>query len=237
MPTGSSACLLPERICEELVAARDAVMGDGAPDAVHRLRTASVHALVMLRLSGRRALRDDLRALRRSAARLRDHDVQARDTDARLDTGDESCRAPLLEDLRRSLGAPQTEALLSALRVLPAPRPRATRRALRRMRRAALAAGARASSAPAAGALHRLRRRIRRLRVAHELLGDARPLLARLQDDLGRWHDLECAARAAGGAERRRLARLAARAARSALTLWRRKAPIVARMSIREEDR
>lgn len=207
---------------EELAAARAMVLLDGGPAAVHALRVSALRTLVQLALARRRALRDDLRELRARSARLREFDVGGR--------RDEAGRERLLARLRARLAAPRVDALLAALRNVPPASLRARLRTLEELRAAARAAGARALETRRPRHLHRLRRALRHLRWAHELCGDPRPDLVALQDELGRWHDLHAASRAAAGGERRRLRRREGRDRRRALTRWRRQASIVLSM-------
>lgn len=167
---------------------------EGADDeGVHQVRVAAGRLAVWLELGGRSVLRDDLRALRRAAAPVRDADVllAARPPKAfaavlreRRETG----RRTLVPFLR----SPSVRALRQALALLPpVPRrtalaavPRCVERVLRRGD--ALAA----LPAPHDEDFHRLRRALRKLRYALEWLGaDAGPVRA-LQASFGDLNDL-----------------------------------------------
>jgi len=168
-----------------LAAASARATGDAA--AVHELRSASRRLDVWLRLAGRRALRDDLRWLRREAAAARDLDI------ALEGTQDEAHRGWLLArreaarlSLRAALDGARWAALTRALPLVP-PVDRATAREhlgpLAKLARARLHALSAEPSEPAA--LHALRRALRTLRFAHGWLGREPAVLSRLQDELG----------------------------------------------------
>ncbi|MBL8862059.1 MAG: CHAD domain-containing protein [Planctomycetes bacterium] len=162
------------------------------PEAVHRLRVAAGRLSVWLELGARRALRDDLRRLRRSAAAVRDLDVIAANDGGstwadvlRDERGEEAAR------LRAALRSPRVEGLLDALAAVPEPDPVDVRAALQRLKRRVLRAGdALDDPADGTGALHRLRRRVRRLRYALDWMGADASELRGLQEHLGGLNDL-----------------------------------------------
>jgi CHAD domain-containing protein len=187
-----SAQLLPvEAWLDELARQIELLRERVEPDAVHRMRVACGRLSVWLELGARRALRDDLKRLRRSAGRVRDLDVVgARDGGARAPAlaGERAAEAARLS---AALDAARTRALLEALALVPEPDPVAVRVALRRLKRRLLEAGAglRADSEDDR-ALHQLRRRARRLRYALDWLGAESKQLRELQECLGELGDL-----------------------------------------------
>jgi hypothetical protein len=168
------------------------VLGPGEPEAVHRLRVSAGRLSVWLELCGRRALRDDLRRLRRAASEVRDLDVIcARDGGDAWAAALRAQRAGELALLRQGLSAARAGTVLEALALLPEPDPARARAALRRLRRRTLAAGERlAGGEQDPRALHRLRRRLRRLRYALDWLGADTARLRALQDALGEYNNL-----------------------------------------------
>jgi CHAD domain-containing protein len=162
------------------------------PEAVHRLRVAAGRVSVWLELGARRALRDDLRRLRRSAAAVRDLDViSAAEGGAALHESLRVERAAEAERFAASLSDEDVEALVEALAVVPPPDAVDVRAALQRQKRRVLRAGdALDDPDDPAGALHRLRRRVRRLRYALEWLGADAQDLKSLQEHLGHVNDL-----------------------------------------------
>ncbi len=162
------------------------------PESVHRLRVSAGRLSVWLELGARRALRDDLRNLRRAAAKVRDLDVvSAHDCEGawaeilRQERGEEAAR------LRTALASPRVGALLAALAMVPDPDAVCVRSAIQRMKRRVQRAGERLDDPDGRErSLHRLRRRIRRLRYALEWMGAETAELRELQEHLGGLNDL-----------------------------------------------
>jgi CHAD domain-containing protein len=185
-----------------------AAAADGAtPEATHQIRVETRRIDVWLRLAGRRALRDDLRALRRAAGPVRDLDV--------LGHGE---RAAAEDALLAAVRAERTRSLLLALDVLPPLDPDGAAPRLRHLVH-------HACRLPDASALdlHRIRRAIRRIRYAREWLDQDPGPLPALQEALGAATDaLTAAAGDPAGVPRRSLdaARDAWAAARPALERW-----------------
>lgn len=172
------------------------------PEGVHQLRVAAGRLSVWLELAGRRALRDDLAWLRRSASGVRDLDVllaRAKNECGKLGEWRGWLAAQRDEkrvQLVRVLDSPRLAALLAALSTLPplAPAEADARLACfsRRVRRAAsrLRAGAREEEKKHdAAALHRARRALRRWRYALEWTGADASEIKRWQEDLGELND------------------------------------------------
>lgn len=167
------------------------------PDAVHRVRVAAGRLSVWLELGARRALRDDLRWLRRSASIVRDLDVISAQ-----DVGSQSGGAAWAESLRSeraeaaagmrvALESPRVAALVEALSLVPDPDPVCVRAALQRMKRRVMRAGDQLDDPEGReAALHRLRRRIRRLRYALDWMGADATELRGLQEHLGDLNNL-----------------------------------------------
>lgn len=167
--------------------AATAARATGDANAVHELRSATRRLDAWLRLGGRRALRDDLRWLRREAAAVRDLDI-ALEAEA-----PEAHRAWLKERresqrlaLRASLDGARWSAIASALPLVPPLDPREAKARLRGLAARALARAKRFERTPEDPAkLHDLRRALRVLRYAHGWLGREPKLFTRLQDALG----------------------------------------------------
>ncbi|MBK7641657.1 MAG: CHAD domain-containing protein [Planctomycetes bacterium] len=176
------------------------------PEHVHQLRVAAGRLVVWLRLARRRALRDDLRWLRRGAARVRDLDVLL------AQHGAETWSAALVGERREAAAALHTElasarldGLLQALEYLPALDEARARKRLSKLRAKADDAAAQAFSLdpPRSADLHTLRKRVRGVRYALEWMGQPSSPEQALQDELGRLRDAEAArlrARSAGAA-------------------------------------
>src|SRR5438105_12045185 len=126
------------------------------------MRVAAGRRSVWLALAGRRALRDDLRRLRRSAAPPRDIAVMsAMNRSTSRNTALAARRDTALSRLRRELASPRIPALLAGLHLVPAPESTAASDALARLERRALRAGRELDRDPEDDrALHRLRRRV-----------------------------------------------------------------------------
>jgi CHAD domain-containing protein len=159
------------------------------PEGVHQLRVAAGRLSVFLELSGRRALRDDLRTLRRHATRLRDLDVMS-EKERWRDVIDVP-RAHELAQLLEALATSRIAGLLHGLHCVPDLAPARARVALARFEKRARRAAQQLEREPADdAALHRLRRRLRRWRYALEWLGSKSKQLVTLQDALGALQDL-----------------------------------------------
>lgn len=164
------------------------------PEAVHRMRVAAGRLSVWLELGARRALRDDLRRLRRSASVVRDLDVIA----AHVHEGEAAWIQALREEraeeaarLRVALSSDRHAALVDALGSVPDPDAVCVRSALQRMKRRVQRAGDRLDEPEGRErALHRLRRRLRRLRYALDWMGADTAELRDLQQHLGGLNDL-----------------------------------------------
>jgi CHAD domain-containing protein len=194
-PTADSIVADPwrETLLESLEVAREGQDTEG----VHDLRVACARLDVFLRFVGWRALRDDLRWLRRAAAGVRDFDVLlAGELPAAFRAQLEAEREPARRALARVLDDERCTALLDALENTPA----ATRDQAKRTADALRAKLAkRGERAEAAGGtiheLHALRRALRRLRYAHEWLGHESKTVRKLQDELGALNDAGVALR------------------------------------------
>ncbi|MCY2961345.1 MAG: CHAD domain-containing protein [Planctomycetota bacterium] len=165
------------------------------PDAVHRLRVSAGRLSVWLEVGGRRALRDDLRGLRRSAGAVRDLDVIASNAAQVADAAwVETLRQERAEEaarLRAAIGSSRIDALVEALSLVPEPDPVCVRSAMQRMKRRVLRAGDRLEEPEGSErALHRLRRRLRRLRYALDWTGSEVKDLRALQENLGDLNNL-----------------------------------------------
>jgi len=161
-------------------------------DPVHRLRVAAGRLSVWLELGARRALRDDLRRLRRAAAAVRDLDVMsAHEGGASWAEALRTERAREAIGLRTFLASPRIETLVEALGLVPDPDPVHVRAGLQRLKRRVMRAGDRLDESEGEeAALHRLRRRVRRLRYALEWMGADAAELRGLQEHLGGMNDL-----------------------------------------------
>lgn len=155
-----------------------AVAECGSAGEVHALRAAALQISVALELLGWRALRSDVRWLRRAAGPLRDWDVnQGR--------GLSVPRHLLLQKLQTQLHSARAQCLPDALMcVLLARVPTervGTRQQLKRLAHHTLR-----TTDP-----HRRRQRLRRLRLALDMLGltEDAATVHHAVDRLGRWHD------------------------------------------------
>lgn len=185
--------LLPVRAwLDELGAQVAALRATAEPESVHRMRVAAGRLSVWLELGARRALRDDLRRLRRSASVVRDLDVIA--ANAADDAWIEILRSERAQEaarLRVTISSGRVDALLDALACVPEPDAVCVRSALQRMKRRVLRAGDRLDDPEGRErALHRLRRRVRRLRYALDWMGADAADLRDLQQHLGGLNDL-----------------------------------------------
>ena len=192
----------------DLQSAMRDVVSCGSAGEVHALRSAALRASVALALLGWRALRNDLRWLRRTAGRLRDWDVSH-------GAAAPAQRSALVHELQAQLHSARAQCLPDALaRVLQTRAPShhlGPQGQLQSLARRALG-----THDP-----HRLRQRLRRLRLALDMLGlthDA-GAMREVVDRLGRWHDELQAPQSST------LDRTYKKARRS----WRRAAPIVRR--------
>ncbi len=189
----------------------------GDAEAVHELRSATRRLDAWLRLGGRRALRDDLRWLRREAAAVRDLDIalEAEAPALHLDWLRARREVQRLA-LRASLDGPRWSAIASALPLVPPVEDPTARAQLAGLAARALERTKRFHRAPSDPAkMHDLRRSLRVLRYAQGFLGREPKLFSRLQDALGAvgdaavrlsWlavHKEEVAPRAAGLAAHR----------------------------------
>lgn len=227
-----------------LIDAAVRVRRDAGPEPVHDLRVALARLEVWLAFGGGRALRRDLRWLRRRAGAVRDLDVglSLRPPDAVA----AACRRRHAAARGRLLGAlrgPRAAALFEALARAPEPTLAAARRSVARMARRARRRGRRAARDPGdVPALHALRRAVRRLRFALEWTGrPARPLVA-LQGAIGRACDRSVALRHAASdgrevrAYRRRLERELRAETSRAGEAWARARPVLKRLAARRAD-
>lgn len=165
-------------------------------ESVHKLRVSAGRLSVWLELGARRALRDDLRRLRRSAGSVRDLDViAAHEHGAAWAAVLRQERAEEATRLRAALSAPRVDALVHALGLVPDPDAVCVRSALQRLKRRVSRAGDRLDAPDDEGeererALHRLRRRVRRLRYALDWMGADTADLRDLQEHLGELNNL-----------------------------------------------
>jgi CHAD domain-containing protein len=183
--------VLPRPWLDELEKEIEHVRIDGGASAVHGMRVAAGRLSVWLEIAGRRALHDDLRWLRRSAAALRDYDVM-------LDAG----RAPQWEAalrlqrsaalvaLRTALSSARPRALVTGLRCVPPPDVETARKGTVRLARRASKEGQRLSAdSRDPDVIHRVRRRLRRLRYALEWLDADSKAVKKVQDAFGAFND------------------------------------------------
>lgn len=182
----------PMRWIDRLDASLAAARGTPSADDVHDLRVAAARLIAWLEIGGRRALRDDLRWLRRAAGEVRDLDVilerhSATEWGAVLHHE----RAERARAFAGIAGSHRVEGLMTGLRCVPVPDADAARARVARLESRLSKAGARLESEPfESESLHRLRRRARRLRYAYEWLGDDAKPLAVLQERLGELQNL-----------------------------------------------
>jgi CHAD domain-containing protein len=205
-------------------------------EGVHGLRVACARLDVFLRFVGWRALRDDLRWLRRAASNVRDFDVLLeRELPAPFRAHLEAAREPAQRAFAQVLDHERCAALLEALEHAPPSTRKQARLATAELRARLVKRGERAERAKGAqgaqGAvdeLHALRRALRRLRYAYEWLGSDSKPVRKLQDELGALNDAVIALRyldesqAHRGAEeyRARLEGEVAQRARTSLEAW-----------------
>jgi CHAD domain-containing protein len=168
-----------------------AVVGED-PEGVHQVRVSAGRLAVWLEMGGRSVLRDDLRALRRCAAAVRDCDVLlGRGVPdgfaSRLRERRDLARREMLAHLR----GPHARALRQALALLPA-LPRAdAERSLRSFRDRVIRRGDALTAAPVPHdeEFHALRRAIRKLRYALEWMGRDASAVKALQGTFGDLND------------------------------------------------
>jgi CHAD domain-containing protein len=146
---------------------------------------------VWIEIAGRRAMHDDLRWVRRSAAVLRDVDVM-------LDAGRAPQweavlrlqRAEALAALRAALSSTRPRAIVAGLRCVPPPDEDTARKGVVRLSRRVLKEGQRLSADTREPELfHRVRRRLRRLRYALEWLDADSKDVKKAQDAFGAFND------------------------------------------------
>ncbi len=168
---------------------RDA--GDGDSESVHDMRVAAGRLSVWLEIGGRSALHDDLRWLRRSAARLRDVDVMLeRERPPEWTAVLHEQRTVELAHVRAALQSNRSRALLQALGFVPSPEAGTARSGARHLVHRVLRAGERmAHDEEDPHVFHRLRRRLRRLRYALEWLQEDARSVKKVQDSLGTFND------------------------------------------------
>jgi CHAD domain-containing protein len=176
----------------QLAESIEAVRVDRDPESLHQMRVAAGRLGVWLRIGRRRMLRDDLRWLRRAAARVRDFDVLL-ERAWPLPFSEWLARERTLarEQLLETLSAPRCTALLAALACQAPVEHRRAEAFLDRERRKLERRGRVLESKDAASveSIHRLRRVVRRVRYALEWLGRKSRALKALQDELGRLND------------------------------------------------
>lgn len=174
------------RLAAELACAES----DGSVESVHKLRVAAGRLSVALELAGRRALRDDLRTLRRSAARMRDLDVWIpRATTVELASWLREERAREHACWVAGRDHERTDALITALRLLPPIPTEVARAGVKRLKHRVFEAGRGLARADARD-WHRLRRRLRRLRYALDWIGEDSKAVETLQEELGELNNL-----------------------------------------------
>jgi CHAD domain-containing protein len=169
---------------EEFLAGLDEVRGDAGVHAerVHRIRSAASRLCAWLELGGHRALRDDLRWVRRRAAPLRDADVAlARNLPPRMAEWLLIERLHARDDFAKALLHPRMSALRRAMPLLADPSREDAAEALRDIERRVRRRGEAVTDDAPVETVHRLRRAVRRLRNAREWLDidarDLRPVL------------------------------------------------------------
>jgi CHAD domain-containing protein len=169
-----------ERLCDE-----------GDSDTVHDMRVAAGRLSVWIEIAGRRALHDDLRWLRRSAARLRDIDVMLeRDRPSTWVEILREEREQELVHLRSALETTRPRALIEALSCIPSPDKRTARSGTRHLVHRVLTAGHKmADDEQDPHVLHRVRRKLRRLRYALEWLQQDTQEVKKVQDAFGAFND------------------------------------------------
>ncbi len=162
-----------------------------SPEAAHEFRVAIARLRVWLDLGGWHLLDDDLRALRQSAARLRNFDAQLEEGPpgplaARWRRERDQERQAFLGRLK---GFP-VAAMLEVLHELPPVARRDAKKAVAKLARRALEDGAHLESVEQ---LHVLRRDLRKLRYAQEWLERDAARLSDAQDAAGKVVDAKVA--------------------------------------------
>lgn len=176
-----------DAVWRETLDAVAAVKRGAGAESVHRVRTAAARLVAWLDLGGRRALRDDLRRLRRRAAPVREIDVAlARGVPAPMKEWLVAERAARRREFLAGLRRSWFKGLVAAFPLSP-PLDRAdAEKALADIEGRVRRRAADVSEAAPVESLHRLRRALRRLRHAREWLGedvdDLRPPLDALGD-------------------------------------------------------
>jgi CHAD domain-containing protein len=161
---------------ERLRRALEDARGRDEVEGVHQVRVATRRLDVWLRLAKRRALRDDLAWLRRSASHVRDLDVVSTLT----------ARGAMLVEWSSA----RLPGLCDALEAMPPLTEERARRGLSKLARKVREAETAIGSNGDLVALHRLRRALRRLRYGLEWLGERVDPARELQDVLGALNDL-----------------------------------------------
>lgn len=187
----AGAIVLPEPWLTHLGQHVEHLRDESDSDTVHDMRVAAGRLSVWIEIAGRRALHDDLRWLRRSAARLRDIDVMLeRERPIEWDALLCEEREQELTHLRTALDSTRPHALLEALACIPPPDVRTMRRGTRRLVRHVLLAGEKmAADEQDPHVLHRVRRKLRRLRYALEWLQQDTKEVKKVQDAFGTFND------------------------------------------------
>jgi len=222
-----------DTVWDEFLASLDEVRRDRGVSAetVHRVRSTASRLCAWLELGGHRALRDDLRWLRRRAAPLRDADVAlAGSLPPAMAEWLAVERLHRRDDFAGTHSHPRLGALQRALPLLPPLSRRGAATAMeaieRRVRRRSVAV----TDDAGVETIHRLRRAVRRLRNARDWLGmptdDLRPALdafGELNDTAALLHlAQECPAGAVPAEFAQALRAQIERARRHAIDEWRR---------------
>jgi CHAD domain-containing protein len=173
-----------DTVWDEFLANLDEVRRDaGVPaETVHRVRSTASRLCAWLELGGHRALRDDLRWVRRRAAPLRDADVAlAGKLPAAMAEWLAVERLHRRDDFAGTLSHPRLGALRSAMPLLPPLSRGDAEPAMKSIERRVQRRSEAVSDDAPAETIHRLRRAVRRLRNARDWLGvgsgDLRPAL------------------------------------------------------------
>jgi CHAD domain-containing protein len=186
-----SAILFPEPWLSQLAEHAERLRDDGDGESVHDMRVAAGRLSVWIEIAGRSALHDDLRWLRRSAARLRDIDVMLeRERPVEWDALLCEEREQELSHVRSALASTRPRALLEALACVPPLELRTMRAGVRHLVQRVLRAGEKLTpDEQDPHVLHRLRRRLRRLRYALEWTREDARVVKKVQDAFGTFND------------------------------------------------